>query len=39
MASLKNALNSLIEKTKHHEIIIKSADKGTTVCVISMNDY
>ena len=39
MASLRNTLNSLIQKTKQHEIIIKSADKGTTVRVISMNDY
>ena len=39
MASLRNTLNSLIKKAKHHEIIIKSADKGTTVRVISMNDY
>ena len=37
--SLRNALNSLIRKTKNYEIIIKKADKGSIVTIMDKESY
>ena len=39
ISSLRNGLNSLIERTTKNEIVIKPADKGSIITVMSPEFY
>ena len=39
IGSLRNGLNSLIKRTTENEIVIKPADKGSIITVISPEFY